>query len=210
MKPDDYPSDLHVGDLIKDIASQRHVSTKTLTDAIRVYQKDNSYKVYHSNDMDCENIVIASYLLKCNILNLIAQKYLSHLPFPDCAITVESRTMKIDAENNRVTMYNPFNNYDFLKNTHIGQNIREFAQKKGWKEKDMAKQLKHVQSSVSDLYGHKSIKVKTLIQISNILQYHFIAEAYLSQMFMVPFFNMMNNCTITLHSQQICSENPND
>ena len=203
MKKDHYIEDLHVGGIIKKIAHQRHVSARALIDAIHPYQTYNPDKIYHTDDMECADIVTISYLLKYNILDFIAKKYLSHLPFPDCVVNAEARLVKIDTENKQTTIYAPFNNCDFLKKTHIGQNIRKFAESKGWKQQDTAKQLDCSQSTVSDLYGSKSLKVKTLIWISDALQYHFIAEAYLSQMLMVPFFNMINDYTITFSAEQV-------
>ena len=203
MKKEDYIEDLHVGSIIKDIAHQRHVSARTLIDAIRPYQTYNPDKIYHTDDMECADIVTISYLLRHNILDFIAKKYLFHLPFPDCVVNAEARLMKIDMEHQRVMICDPLNNCDFLKKTHIGQNIRKFAERKGWKQQDVAKQLGCSQSTVSDFYGSKSLKVKTLIWVSDALQYHFIAEAYLSQMLIVPFLNMINGYTITFSAEQV-------
>ena len=210
MKKDDYLEDLHVGSIIKKIAQQRHVSAKILADAIRLYQEDNADKIYFMDDMDCKDIVTVSYLLKYNILDFIAKQHLSHLPFPDCVVNAESRLMKIDMKNKQAMIYDPSNNCNFLKTTNIGQNIKKFADKKGWKQKDMAKYLDRSQGTVSNLYKSKSLRVKTLIWISDVLQYHFIAEAYLSQMLIVPSFNMVEHYTIALNLQQIYIENPND
>jgi len=206
MKKEDSLKDLHIGKIIKDIAHQRQISAKIIAENINLYQKNNANKIYLLDDMDCKDVVIVSYVLKYNILDYIVQKYLPFLSFPECSVSVESRRITIDTKNKRVIIYAPFNNCDFLKKTHIGQNIRKFAEEKGWKQQDMAKHLNCSQSTVSDLYGSKSLKVKTLIHISKSLQYHFIAEIYLSKMFIAPFFDMQAGYTITFTSPQICSE----
>ena len=210
MKKDAHLEDLHVGNIIKEIAHQRHVSAKVLADAIRLYQIYNTDKIYLMNDMDCKDIVTISYLLKYNILDVIAKKYLSHLPFPDCVINAESRLMKIDMENKQATIYDPCS-CNFLNKIHIGQLIKKVAEKKGWKtQEDTAKQLNRSQGTISNWYNSKSLKVKTLIRISEDLQHHFIAEAYLSQMLIDPSLNMIEGYTIALSLQQIYIENPND
>jgi transcriptional regulator with XRE-family HTH domain len=109
-----------------------------------------------------------------------------------------------------VTVYDDFNNSDFLKNIHIGKHILEVVKKKGWSEQDMAKQLHCSQRTVSNLYRSKSLKVKTLLQISDALQYHFIAELYLSQMIIASFLNMLDDCIITFNPHHIRILNAKD
>ena len=77
-------------------------------------------------------------------------------------------------------------------------------------EQNLAKQLDCSQSTVNDIYKRKSLKVKKLIQISNVLQYNFIANIYLSLIDIVAFTNTLANCIITLTPQQIHITNLND
>jgi hypothetical protein len=74
----------------------------------------------------------------------------------------------------------------------------------------MAKRLYCSQGWVSMLYGSKSLKIRILIHISNALQYHLIAELYLSQMIIMPTPDTFNGCIITLNPEQIQILNPKD
>ena len=81
----------------------------------------------------------------------------------------------------------------------------------GWnKQEDMAEQLQCSQSNISYLYKQKSLKLTTLIQISEILKHNLIAEVYLSQMFFNAPADIFSCSTVTLAPQQICVENLND
>jgi len=102
------------------------------------------------------------------------------------------------------------NTHKLLEKIHIGQYIREVAKKREWNEQDFAKQLYCSQSTVNDIYRRKSLKVKKLIQISNVLQYNFIANIYLALTDIVAFTNTLENCMITLTPQQIRITNLND
>ena len=209
MKHNDFLKDFHIGQIIKEIAIQKNVSSKKLAAVIRKYQQ-NANKIFRVDDMDVEDVVRISYLLEYNILAFLAQKYLSHIPFSNYIVNAERRLMKFDLENRQVIIYDPFNNCDFLKEIHIGEQIRRVAEKNGRSEKNVAKQLHCVQSMVSYLYQSKSLKVKTLIRISDALQHHFIAEVYLSQMVIISSLNMEEDCIITLNPLQVCVKNPNN
>jgi len=210
MKKEDYLKDLHIGSMIKEIARQRGVSVKTLSDLILRYQQ-NTGKLYLLDDMNSEDVVKILCLLEYNFLHVISEKYLPHLPFPDCVISSESRFMKFDLENKKVMIYDPASNYDFLNDVDIGSLIRKVAKKRGCNEQDMAKQLDFYQSNISYLYQQKSLKVKPLIRISNVLKHNLIAEAYLSQMAIVSSLNMVDGCIIALHPlPQVFIKNPDD
>ena len=136
---------------------------------------------------------------------------MAHLPSPDYIISAESRFMKFDLENRKVMIYDPANNYDFLDDVDMGSLIRKIAKNRGCNEQDMANRLDRYQSNISYLYQRKSLKVKPLIRISNILKHNLIAEAYLSQMTIVSSLNMVDGCIIALHPlPQVFIKNPND
>jgi transcriptional regulator with XRE-family HTH domain len=203
-----YLKDLHIGKIIKEIAHQKGVSSKEIAAIILRYQK-NANRIYQLEDMDVEDVINISYLLKYNILNDIVKKYLPNLSFPELVIGTEPRLIKFDIQNKRVIIYDTFANCHFLKKTHIGKNIREVAIENKWNEQDMAKKLQCSQGTISNLYKSKSLKIKTLIQISNILQYHFIAKVYLSQMVIVSSLDIFDGCTITLNPLRISIKNQN-
>ena len=210
MKKEDYLKNLHIGSMIKEIARQRGVSAKTLADLILRYQQ-NTGKLYLLDDMNSEDVVKISYLLEYNFLHVISEKYLAHLPSPDYIISVESRFMKFDLENKKVMIYDPANNYDFLDDVDIGKLIKKVAKQKRCNEENMAKQLDFYQSNISYLYQQKSLKVKPLIRISNVLNHNLIADAYLSQMTIVSSLNMVDGCIIALHPlPQVFIKNPDD
>jgi transcriptional regulator with XRE-family HTH domain len=201
--------DLHIGKIIKEIAFQKGISSKKLANVIHRYYK-NADKIFKLNDMDIEDIVRISYLLEYNILEDISKKHLSHLPHCTNIYNKETIILKIDMRTQRVSTCENVHNCDFLKNIAIGREIRKIAEQKGWSEKDIAKKLQKSQSTISDLYRSKSIKIKNLIRISDIFKYHFIAEVYLSQMMIVFSTEKFDNCILTINPQQIHIISPND
>ena len=58
--------EFHIGKIIKRIVSQKHISSMNLTEAIHRYQK-NADKIYKLEDMDVEDVIQISYMLKYNI-----------------------------------------------------------------------------------------------------------------------------------------------
>ena len=209
MKNEEFLKDLHIGRIIKEIAFQKGISAKEIATAIRRYQR-NAEKIFRVNDMDVEDIVTISYLLEYNLLDFIAQKFLEHQPLPDFYISATTRLMKIDIENKQFTVFDPFNNCDFLKDIYIGQHIREIAEKNKWNEIEMAKKLHCAQSMVSYIYQRKSLKIKRLIKISHDLQYHFIAAVYLSQMVVTRSLAILDGSIISLNPLQLALKTPND
>jgi len=199
---------LHIGTIIKEIAQQKGISSKQIAAVIRRYET-NSDKIFKVTDMDIEDIVSISYLLEYNILEFLVKQYFVHFSSTEYITADESCLFKIDMRTQRITNYETFNNCDFLKEIYIGKHIREIAEKQGYSGQDMAKQLHCAQSVVSDLYKRKSLNVKTIITISNLLHYNFIAELYLSQMVIVSSWNKFDNCIITITQQQVRILNPN-
>jgi transcriptional regulator with XRE-family HTH domain len=210
MKQNTNLDNLHIGKMIKEIANQKGVPAKEIANLIRRYEK-NAGKIYCLKDMYVDDVVKISSLLEYNILDFIAKKYLSHLPFPNAVISTESRLMKFDIENRKITIYNPLDDCSFLENVNIGQRIRRVVKKKGWTEQYLSEKLNCRQNNITDLYRRSHLKVKNLIFISNVLQYNFIAEAYLSQMTIIFTLNLIDGCTIALHLlPQVYIKNPND
>ena len=194
--------DLHIGKIIKEIAQQKNVSSKQIAEAICRYQQ-NADKIFRLEDMDIKDVVRISYLFEYNILVPLAEKYLSHLPVNAHITDTESCLLKIDMKNRRVITEDILYNCDFLKDIDIGQHIRKIAEQKGYTVQDMAKRLHCVHSMVSQLYAYKSLKIKKLIEISNLLHYNFIAELYLSQMVIISSWYKFDDCVIVLTPQQV-------
>jgi len=202
MKHDDFLKDLHIGEIIREIAKQKGVSSKKIADIISRDQ-NNADKIFRLNDINVEDVVRISYLLEYHILDFITQKYLSHLPNPGNYVKATSRLMKFDIQKNEVVIFDPFSNCDFLKKTHIGQHIKEVAKQNKWNIREMARQLNCSPSMVIYIYKNKSIKVKRLILISNILQYNFIAAVYLSQTTIAFALDIVDGCMLSLDSMQM-------
>jgi len=208
-KTNEFLPDLHIGKFIKEIAYQNGVSSQNIADAICRYQK-NASRIFKLNDMDVEDVIRISYLLKYNILNVIAKKYLSHIHHSSNFTSSEPYFLRIDMRNRCVVSYETSNNYGFLKNIKIGQHVREIASIKGLQGQDVAKKLQCSHGTITNLYKSKSLKVKTLIKVSEVLQYNFIAELYLSQMAIVPSLDKFDDCVISLGTQQITILNTMD
>jgi DNA-binding Xre family transcriptional regulator len=147
MKNNNDLINLHIGKIIKEIAMQKGISSKEIATVIH-YDSHNADKIFKMNDMSIDNVVRISYLLKYNILDFIAKNYLLHIPCTNYPIDTESCLLKIDMKNLLVTVFDDFNNSDFLKNTHIGRHIWEVVKKKKWNGGDLAKKLHCSQSTI--------------------------------------------------------------
>jgi transcriptional regulator with XRE-family HTH domain len=209
MAQNNIVKDLHIGNIIKEIAIKKGISSQKIADAIHLYQH-NSDKIFKRKDMDVEDAVRISYLLEYNILELLSKQYLSHLPRTDNFIESASYLLKIDMKAQHVSCENNLDNNDFLKDTHIGSHIKKIALQKRWNLIDMANLFHCTPSMISYWYACKSLKIKTLISISVALQYNFIAEIYLTQMSTDFSLNKLEDFTIFINSQQICITNSND
>jgi transcriptional regulator with XRE-family HTH domain len=209
MKNNNDLINLHIGKIIKEIALQNRVSSQKLAAVINRYQQ-NANKIFCLHDIDVEDIIRISYLVEYNILEHLVKNYRSYFKYNDQLYDLNFFRIKIDVKKLLITIDNSHNNYDFLKHIHIGQIIRKVAESKGFSLQDLATKLHCTKSTISYLYKCKSLKFKTLIQISNALQYHFIAEVYLPQMNIDSSLNAFEDFIIFMNSQQIRILNAND
>ena len=197
MKNNGFLKDLHIGKMVCSIAHQKHVSSKKLAETILRYEQ-NSHKIFQLHDMNVEDIVHISYLLKSNILEEISEKYLPNLPYKKAVWDPKAHIIEYDIESNQFKILNNNKNCDFLKNIQLGEYIKSIAETNGWNEKDLAKKLNCSQSYISYLFHQKSLKIKSLIWISIVLNYNLIAAQYLAHMFnfslsILQYYNITEN-----------------
>ena len=207
MKSTDYLKDLHIGKMIREIASQKQTSSKRLAEVLNRYTSKNADKIYNLQDMYIDDVVQISYVIEYNILEDISETYLSHLPSTEIVLDQESYSLTLDMQTQLFTINKNAGNCDFLSDIHPGQYIKEMVQKKGWTTNTLMKRLNCSQSSVSRLYQSVSIKIKRLIQLSNVFRHNLIADLYLSRMILVPTFELFDRSIVTINPQQIRIEN---
>ena len=209
MKKDNYLTELHIGSMIKEVALKREISSKDLAASINL-DKDNADKIYKKKDMHIINVVRLSYALEYNLLKMIAEKYLSHLPEVGNMPEQADISLTLDTQNRSITYTREAGNCNFLSKIDVGKHIQRIAESKGWNEQFMAKLLGCSQSSVCHLYHSSSIKVKRLIEISNRLNCNLISDIYLSRMIIAPSLDTFDNCIITLNKREVRVLHPND
>jgi len=200
--------EFHIGKIIKRIVSQKHISSMNLTEAIHRYQK-NADKIYKLEDMDVEDVIQISYVLKFNILEWLSNQYLPHLPTQRTDLEGEIYTLILDMQTKRFTVTGNTGNCDFLKDVNFGVHFRKLAKKNEWSSHYLETKLNCSQSTISDLFNSKRLKVKKLFRISDLLRYNLVEEVYLSKMCIVPYLHF-EECIITLTTQQVTITNPND
>ena len=200
--------DFHIGRIIKRIVSQKHISSSNLIEAIRRYQK-NADKIYKLEDMDVEDVIQISYMLKYNILEWFSRKYLSHLPNLRTGLEQEVYSLTLNMQTKKFTDTGNTGNCDFLKEIHFGDHLRKVAKKNGWSSKYLETKLNCAQSTISGLFNGKSLKVKKLFRISDLLSHNLVEDVYLSKMCIVPCHHF-DECIITLTDQQVYITNPDD
>ena len=187
--------------MIKRIASEKRIPSSKLVEAIHRYQ-NNADKIYKLEDMDTEDVIRISYTLKHNLLEWMSKKYLSHLPSTGTGSEQEIYTLSLDMRTKQFTITGNTGNCDFLKELHFGDCFRKTAQKNGWSSKYLETRLNYSQSTISDLFNSKSLKVKKLFRISDLLKYNWIEEIYLSKMCIVPYLHI-DECVIILTDRQV-------
>jgi len=193
---------LHVGKIIKKIASVKKISSKEIAGVINRSQL-NANKIFWHDDMDIEDIIHISYLLRYNILFFVVNEYLPHLTTEDTYCETETLLIKIDMKS-RTVFYNDFEtNINFLKNFHIGNHIKKVAIENKWKNKDVAKLLGCSISDVSYLYQCKSLKLKKLLQISAAFQFNFFSVGYLNYINIANSLNFMDDCVLLVNRKKI-------
>ena len=209
MKKDNYLEELHIGSMIKEVALKRKIPSKNLAASIHL-DKNNADKIYKKKDMHIDNAVRLSYALEYNLLKMIAEKHLSHLPVIGNMPEQADFSLTLDTQNRSITYTREAGSCNFLSRIHVGAHIQRIAENKGWNEQFMAKLLGCSQSSVCNLYHSQSIKIKRLIEISNKLTCDLISDIYLSRMMIAPSLDTFDNCIITLNKREVRILNPND
>jgi len=197
--------------MIKEIAFNKRIPAKEIAKTMDARYQRNPAQIYQLRDIDVGDVVRISYLLRYHLLKVISDRYLSEIPLVEIDSEKEVFYFKLDIYMEDLTFYGNIKNCDFLQRIHIGKHIRKFAEKRGWSQKYTAEEkLKCSQSSVSDLYGSERLTVGKLIQVSKLLKHNFIADVYLSRMLIFSSPDTFANCTITVTSQKVRIENPDD
>jgi len=209
MQKKDYLSELHLGKIIKEVALQKKVSSKILALEIN-YNSRNADKIFQMKNMDVEKVIKISYLLEYNFLFFLAKEYLPHLSYTDMQIENETCLINVDINNKFITINNPTSDCGFLKALHLGNYIKEIAKNRKYRVCDVAKLLDCSPNMVSYLYKCKSLSVKKIIHISEVFQYDFITNVYLSKIFIPNSLFFLENCIITVNRKNIRIINTTD
>ena len=211
MKNDDYLKDLHsdsvedfhVGRWIEAEARNKNIPPRKVAEVISRYQH-NEEKIFQRDDMDVEDVVKISYLLEYHFLEKFSNRFLSHLPRIKSKLALERHTITFNFKTRSYDLHGNTGSWDFLNVIHFGPHIKKLAEQNGWGQKEVADGLKCKQSTVSDLYRKKSIKVKKMVELSNFFQRNLISELYLSQMMLVPPLKLFDQSTIMVAGETIC------
>ena len=148
--------------------------------------------------------------MEYNFLEEFSKLYLSHLPRIKSKIALDKYAITFNIKKKNYDLHGNTGKCDFLDNIHFGEYLKKLARQNGWDVQEIAHRLKCSQSTVSDLYGRKSIKVKIMAQISNVFQHNLIAELYLSQMILDTPFKLFAQCRLSVIGDTIILEKPGD
>jgi len=213
MRNKTYLGDVHIGKMIMKIANQKGISSSKIANVLfPVRYQQNADKIFLLKDIDAKDLVRISFALEYNFIERLCDDHLSNLPVSGDRIDsgVGKFCIKLDPLTKRYSIMGNCGNCDFLEKMHIGASIRKVAERKGYKEKDVAEKLEYTQSTISDLYKGESLRVKKLFWVSERLHYHFFYDLFLSQMRIIPSYDPFYQFIITIDEQKVCIENPND
>jgi len=122
----------------------------------------NAHKIPGLKDMDTKDVVKISYLLKYNLLELLTERYLSHILCPASSQLRPFHVIEVNTGTLRCTVNQNAGNYDFLNKISIGQYIQSIAVQKGLSKDDLKGLLNLSKSSVSRLFCTKSLRIKKI------------------------------------------------
>jgi transcriptional regulator with XRE-family HTH domain len=194
--------DFHIGKIIKEIALRKGVSSKAIAAVIN-YSQQNADKVFRMNDMNIEDVIRISYLLEHNILFFVMNKFLPQLSGVENLIEEGDYILQTDVKSRSVSINEIATDCDFLKNIHIGNHIREYAKENNWSGRDLAKHLNCTPSMVNYIYKQKSLKIKKILQISEILQYNMVSAIYLPQIMIANATFFFENFLIVVNREKL-------
>ena len=161
---------LHIGAMIKKVARKKEISSRDIAATLSSYRQ-NSDKIFRMDDMNIEDLIRISFLLKHNFLHFLVKEFIPHLSF---SVT--------DLEIGYISNDKSNRNCEFLNQILIGEKIRKVADKNNWNGQKVAEVLNCTPAMVCYLLKRKSVKVKKLLEVSDAFQYDFISNVYLSEM----------------------------
>jgi len=199
MKKEENFEDFHIGRMIKEIVDQQKIAPSKISGVLYpVRYQVNKDKIFKIKDMDIEDVIRISQVLAHKLLTTISCKYLSHIQLTGKFMAQAYDIITLNLETRRYTIGRKEEIFDFIKNFHIGDYIKEIAKEKELNTKELAAAMKRDQSHVSYYFKRNSMKIKPLILFSNALKHNLIAEIYLIRLSIPRFID----CTIKLNSHQ--------
>ena len=201
--------DFHIGHLLKIETKPKNISPKEIAEVISHYRQ-HADKIFKLKDMDVANVVKISYRIRTNLLEILCRQFKSLLPDADFSKQEDCFNFVLDMKTNRIVPENNAEGCDFLEQIDIGKHIKAFADKNNRTQQEVAKMLGCSQSTISELYKSKSIKVKSLFQISIALEHHFVAEVYLSKIRIEVPRNDFDGCIFSVNEKEITIKNRAD
>ena len=210
MEKNDFLNDLNIGKMIEEIALQKKIRANKLVPLLGNRYQQNGDKIYDLKDMDAEDVIKISYLLEYNLLEVISDKYLSHIPYTADTKKRKLFTIKMDIQTKSFNCYINGSNCAFPDDVHFGEYLKDWMKNNGRSRFCLAEKLNCPPSLINYYYNQKRLKVKKLIELSIALNHNFIAAVYLSQMRIVPSLDQFNDCLITITDQEVRLTNPNN
>jgi len=193
---------LHLGKLIKRVAKNKGVATKDIAVAFN-RSKLNASKILWHDDLNIEDVIRVSYLLEYNFLFFIVNDYLLHLTPTSSDRGTEICLFKVDMNSRKIYCNEYEINTNYLKDIKIGEYIKAIAHHKNWCGQEVANRLNCTAANVSYLYKSKSLKVKKLIEISEVFQYDFISNVYLDKINISNSLHFLAGCVINVNKNNI-------
>jgi len=193
---------LHLGNIIKKVAKTKGVATKDIAVALS-RSKLNASKILWHDDLDIEDLIHLSYLLEYNFLFFIVNDYLLHLTHAGKDRETEICLFKVDMNNRKIYCNEYESNTNYLKDIKIGEYLKAIAHQKNWCGQEVANRLNCTAANVSYLYQSKSLKVKKLIEISEVFQYDFISNVYLDKINISNSLHFLAGCVINVNKNNI-------
>jgi len=210
MKKNDSLKDFHVGEMIRKVAHQKQISPKQIVSVLDGRYQENADKIFHCDDMCTLDVGHISYLLEHNLLEDISAEYLSHIPYEAPKHSHKLFILTLHLPSLRFTLNRYAGRSSILDNIDVGSYLKALAHQNGWSHKFLAGKLGCNESLISFYYAHPRMKIKRMIELSLALNHNFVAELFLSQMYIPPSLKQFDECAIIITDQDVQIFNPKD
>ncbi|MDR2233768.1 MAG: hypothetical protein LBE56_11720 [Tannerella sp.] len=204
MKTNDLLNNLHVGKMIKQVAEKKKITPQLIVSVLDGRYIKNADKIFRLPDMYSSDIGRISYVLEHNLLEDISKEYLSFIPFSMPPDRKKLFTITLDAYNHKFTLNTFVGKSSDMDVIDVGVYLKALSKQNGCTSKSIANKMGCSENLIKYYYfTKKEMKIKKLIEMSQLFNRNLIAELFLSKMYISPFIEMGDKIEMVITDREI-------